>query len=237
MPDFSPMMKNVEHLKKEEAKMAAKGSTANKNAKLAAAQLSRPQQINAGVDNKKPTDAKGLEAYNAGMEWCEIQWKEKAKKLGVPPITLANLDDAVIKLMEDIKQKPGKLDELVHDGANGVRSVKQVLMNAVKGKELREKEKKNSGPAGPGVPNASGAEYVPKAGVPTLEDSRAINSQLPGGQVNAAGNPTTVGQVGLTANTKKAFAPANESNFQGGKRSKTRKHSKKRKGSRKVRRH
>jgi hypothetical protein len=232
MPEFP-----VNQVNQPGVKMAAKGSRANKNAKLAAAQLSRPEQINAAVDNKKPTDAKGLEAYNAGMEWCELQWKEKAKKLGVPPITLANLDDAVIKLMEDIKEKPGKLDELVHDGANGVRSVKQVLMNAVKGKELREKEKKNSGPAGPGVPNASGAEYVPKAGVPTLEDSRAINSQLPGGQVNAAGNPTTVGQVGLTANTKKAFAPANESNFQGGRRSRTRKQSKKRKGSRKVRRH
>jgi len=232
MPEFP-----VNELKLPVSKMAAKGSKANKNAKLAVSKLSRAEQINAAVDNKKPTDAKGIEAYNAGMEWCELQWKEKAKKLGVPPITLANLDDAVVKLIEDIKEKPGKLDELVHDGANGVRSVKQVLMNAVKGKELREKEKKNSGPAGPGVPNASGAEYVPKAGVPTLEESRAINSQLPGGNVNAAGNPTTVGQTGLTANTKKAFAPANESNFQGGKRSKTRKHSKKRKGSRKVRRH
>jgi hypothetical protein len=167
-------------------------------------------------------DPIGLKNYKAGLKWCEKQWAERAKKLGVPPITLASLDDAVVKLIEDIKGHPEKFDNLVKQGAPGTSQLKQVLLNAVKGKEFRET-----------------AEQQGKRQAANEAAAAPANAAVP---ANAAAPANANAAAPVNARTNSATTPSSQPAPppvppRGGKRSKTRKQSKKRKGSRKVLRH
>jgi len=183
-------------------------------------------------DPNKPSkmDPVGLNNYKAGLKWCEKQWAERAKKLGVPPITLATLDDAVVKLIEDIKTHPEKFDNLVKQGAPGTSQLKQVLLNAVKGKEFRETAEQQRKRQAANEAEATAPANEAEATAPANEAAAPAN----GAPANAAAPVNTRANSATPPSSQPAPPPVPP---RGGKRSKTRKQSKKRNGSRKVRRH
>lgn len=169
-------------------------------------------------DPNKPykMDPVGLKHYNAGLKWCEKQWAQKAKALGVPPITLGVLDDAVVKLIQNIKGHPEKFDELVKKGALGTSELKQVLLNAAKGREIREAA--NAAATGPAVAAANAALAAANAANAGPGANAGANAALAAANAAAAatavptnaanGVPPAVAAAAVNANANAAAANA-----------------------------